>query len=53
MDGVSGMALVRTLTDEQALSVTMVLILISLANSAYLFTRFRTYDMQLRSVSIG
>ena len=36
----------------QTLLVTLILIAVASANSIYLFTRFRLYDMQLRSVSL-
>lgn len=41
-----------TLAHLQAVTVTFLLFALSVANAAWLFTRFRTYDMQLRSVGM-
>jgi hypothetical protein len=35
---------------KQTLTVTVILILLASANSVYLFTKYRTYSMQTRSV---
>lgn len=37
---------------DQIFIVTMILILLASVNSIYLFTKYRTYDMQTRSVSL-
>lgn len=39
------------MSNVQLVFFTLLLVIVSLANAVYLFTRFRTYDMQLRSVS--